>query len=581
MTSNKPTKRNVEQAYQEIITRSFDSDHVLHIDEVLWNRLSDANGMQWRHGYKSMLLLEVLMIRGSEACLANAFDHIRRLYAMVHYRAKDKTAAVQLKLVNAFTSGYDGEEKGRGQRVRKTAVRVLKTLHATSKIRLLRQKQYRNGKVGGGGGNKTTTTGRSTTTSSTTTSSTTTSTASNRMGSSVRSPLKRISVDFSAIKTDPLRRLNGENGEDGEDEVRKRMKNEVAEERKRENQKKKKGMKKVGYVLKKGAKGSVKGVKHGVTSSVKTVGRVGKLGVKGVQTLAGRMRWNSSSTGGGGGGGGGSGGGGSGSAEDGGEWMGENGEGEEFWGEEDGKQSSPLSSVTTFRSLHTLLSPAGGLDQEKLFVVVVSSKKKNGGEGKKKKEEEEANLRSRSWVEKRLKQTKERRESDGGEMMKETKEIKETTRETTEVTTKVTTKVKSTINADLLDLLGGSSVVPVEPAFTEFDTTTSFPSNGTGFDSSDSFFEDNGFASFGDEEAFANVSFTDAFTDEKEKIHTSKRTTKETKKIKEMSEKDFDDDAFEDGGEGFDNLNPDFEASVVKEATSQLAPTNPDLADLF
>ena len=155
----------------------------------------------------------------------------------------------------------------------------------------------------------------------------------------------------------------------------------------------------------------------------------------------------------------------------------------------------------------------------------------------------------------------------------------------------MTTKVKSTINADLLDLLGGSSVVPVEPAFTEFDTTTSFPSHGTGFDSSDSLFEENGFASFGDEEAFANVSFTDTFTDEKEKIHTSKGTTKETQK---MSEKDFNDDAFgpgfdsfstdeiiEDGGEGFDNLNPDFEAIVVKEATSQLAHTNPDLADLF
>ena len=250
MTSNKPTKRNREQAYDEIVAKTYDAAQIQQIDEVLWNRISDAKGVQWRHGYKSMKLLEVLLVRGSDAFVANALDHVRRLYSMVNYRAKDKAAAVQLKLVSAFTSGYDGDEKGRGEKVRSTAVCVLKMLHETSKLRILRSRMLQKGTL---------------------------------INSTHNNSLRRLSVDLKNISSDYIPENNGVSSE------RERMRREIAEAKKKAEKKKKKGLKKVGYVLKKGAKGGVK-----------TVGRVGKMGVKGVKAtvrnankLAGRMRWSS------------------------------------------------------------------------------------------------------------------------------------------------------------------------------------------------------------------------------------------------------------------------------------------------
>lgn len=94
VTSNKPSKKNISDCYHDIINKSFHSEHISYIDEIIWSRLSDTKGIQWRHGYKSMLLIEILLQYGSEACLANSLDHVRRLYSMSKYRASDKTAAV-------------------------------------------------------------------------------------------------------------------------------------------------------------------------------------------------------------------------------------------------------------------------------------------------------------------------------------------------------------------------------------------------------------------------------------------------------------------------------------------------------
>ena len=202
MTSNKPTKRNREQAYDEIVAKTYDAAQIQQIDEVLWNRISDAKGVQWRHGYKSMKLLEVLLVRGSDAFVANALDHVRRLYSMVNYRAKDKAAAVQLKLVSAFTSGYDGDEKGRGEKVRSTAVCVLKMLHETSKLRILRSRMLQKGTL---------------------------------INSTHNNSLRRLSVDLKNISSDYIPENNGVSSE------RERMRREIAEAKKKAEKKKKKG----------------------------------------------------------------------------------------------------------------------------------------------------------------------------------------------------------------------------------------------------------------------------------------------------------------------------------------------------
>ena len=229
--------------------------------------------MQWRHGYKSMLLLEVLLKRGSEACVANALDHVRLLHRMIHYRASDKTAAVQLKLVNTFTSGYDGDEKGRGERVRTTAVRVLKLLHETSTLKLLRSKcmgtqdTSRSGTKssgrssggrgsGGSGGSEVYDSGV-------------------MYGSGSGASLFRVSIDLSGLSTDYIPDVGSGDtwARVGE---RERMRQEIEDRKQQQMKKKQKGFKKVGYVIKNSAKTSVKNAKLAGTTVKRAVRRARK-----------------------------------------------------------------------------------------------------------------------------------------------------------------------------------------------------------------------------------------------------------------------------------------------------------------
>ena len=275
MTSNKSTKRNMNDCYNEIIKRSYDAEQISTINEVLWNRLSDAKGMQWRHGYKSMLLLEVLLKRGSEACVANALDHVRLLHRMIHYRASDKTAAVQLKLVNTFTSGYDGDEKGRGERVRTTAVRVLKLLHETSTLKLLRSKcmgtqdtsrsgTNSSGRSSGGRGSGGSGSGGSEVFDS-----------GEMYGTGSGASLFRVSIDLSGLSTDYIPDVGSGDtwARVGE---RERMRQEIEDRKQQQMKKKQKGFKKVGYVIKNSAKTSVKNAKLAGTTVKRAVRRARK-----------------------------------------------------------------------------------------------------------------------------------------------------------------------------------------------------------------------------------------------------------------------------------------------------------------
>ena len=128
----------MRRAFCEVARLSHESRIAPVIAETLWGRILDSKGIQWRHGHKALVLLEYLLEHGSEAVVAEVLDHARHVFRLTSFSGKQKVDAVKLRAVKMFTSGYDGGEKGRGERVRAQAQATFSLAHDTARLRFLR-----------------------------------------------------------------------------------------------------------------------------------------------------------------------------------------------------------------------------------------------------------------------------------------------------------------------------------------------------------------------------------------------------------------------------------------------------------
>ena len=74
---------------------------------------------------------------GSDAVVADALDLGRKLYQLTKFRASEMRDAVMLKAMSVF-SAYDGDDKGRGKRMRRQAVETYRILNETRVLRQVR-----------------------------------------------------------------------------------------------------------------------------------------------------------------------------------------------------------------------------------------------------------------------------------------------------------------------------------------------------------------------------------------------------------------------------------------------------------
>ena len=146
MTSNRSSKHNKKLALNHFINSSYEANSQPIIMEVIFKRLGHAQGKDWRHGYKALCLLECLLQQASEAVIADTLNASRLLYVFMKYRANEAKDAVMLKALNVM-SIYDGDNKGRGEKIRTQAALTFKLANDCNFMRAIRQRFARPSRI--------------------------------------------------------------------------------------------------------------------------------------------------------------------------------------------------------------------------------------------------------------------------------------------------------------------------------------------------------------------------------------------------------------------------------------------------
>ena len=87
MTSNSSTKRPRFETFKKLAIRTYDAVMCARILDVVWVRLDDSAGRNWRHGHKALQLLQFLLSAGSEMVVAGALKHISKIYALTRFKS--------------------------------------------------------------------------------------------------------------------------------------------------------------------------------------------------------------------------------------------------------------------------------------------------------------------------------------------------------------------------------------------------------------------------------------------------------------------------------------------------------------
>jgi hypothetical protein len=142
LTSNKMGKMSRADALRAVASVSFEASSISKIMEILWFRMEDSKGTDWRHGYKALNVIEYLLHQGSEVVIADLLDHARVLHDFMKFRANEKSDSIKLKALNVL-SGYEGDDKYRGVKMRDQAIWVYRLVNDCLLIRCLRQRLAR------------------------------------------------------------------------------------------------------------------------------------------------------------------------------------------------------------------------------------------------------------------------------------------------------------------------------------------------------------------------------------------------------------------------------------------------------
>jgi hypothetical protein len=86
LTSNKGYEGDYSKAIAQLVEQCRESTSVLFdVMSVVWLRLRDMKGLQWKHGYQALQLLRNLLYHGPMAVIAEATDGLDKIRAMKYY----------------------------------------------------------------------------------------------------------------------------------------------------------------------------------------------------------------------------------------------------------------------------------------------------------------------------------------------------------------------------------------------------------------------------------------------------------------------------------------------------------------
>lgn len=86
LTSNKTFEGDYNKAVSQLVEQSRESSSVLFdVMSVIWIRLRDCKGSQWKHGHQALQILRNLLYHGPMAVIAEATDGLDKIRAMKFY----------------------------------------------------------------------------------------------------------------------------------------------------------------------------------------------------------------------------------------------------------------------------------------------------------------------------------------------------------------------------------------------------------------------------------------------------------------------------------------------------------------
>jgi hypothetical protein len=96
LTSNKAYEGDFSQAIAQLVEQCREGTSVLFdVMSVIWLRMRDCKGLQWKHGYQALQLLKNLLYHGPMAVIAEATDGLDKIRAMKYYDNNLRSQSVQ------------------------------------------------------------------------------------------------------------------------------------------------------------------------------------------------------------------------------------------------------------------------------------------------------------------------------------------------------------------------------------------------------------------------------------------------------------------------------------------------------
>jgi hypothetical protein len=106
LTSNKTYEGDYEHAIAQLVEQSRESTSILFdVMSVIWLRLRDCRGMQWKHGHQALQLLRNLLYHGPMAAISEATDGLSKIRALKYYENMRAQHAQEIRL--SATLVYD------------------------------------------------------------------------------------------------------------------------------------------------------------------------------------------------------------------------------------------------------------------------------------------------------------------------------------------------------------------------------------------------------------------------------------------------------------------------------------------
>jgi DENN (AEX-3) domain/ENTH domain len=102
LTSNKAYEGDYAHAIAQLVEQCRESTCILvDVMAVIWLRLRDSRGMQWKHGYQALQILRNLLYHGPLAAISEATDGLSKIRAMKYYENMRAQNAKQVRTAAA------------------------------------------------------------------------------------------------------------------------------------------------------------------------------------------------------------------------------------------------------------------------------------------------------------------------------------------------------------------------------------------------------------------------------------------------------------------------------------------------